>query len=108
MPEDLRAILDQNSGLFASQWFGAAYDRGDEDGISVINASDNEIGILNAEETAKIAEFGDEVISEWISEMNNKGYDGQTLVDDARAAVNAAQDMLPWIDTNGAAITIIE
>ncbi|WP_417250432.1 TRAP transporter substrate-binding protein [Celeribacter sp.] len=106
LPDDLKAVIDANSGLMASQWAGAAYDHGDEDGLKEIRASGNEIALLPAEETDKIKALGDEVIAEWIADMNSKGYDGQMLVDDARAAVEEALRSHPWIDTMGAAYTV--
>lgn len=108
LPDDLKAVIDRNSGRMASQWSGAAYDLGDEDGLVEITASDNEIALLNEAETAKIKALGDEVIAEWIADMDSKGFDGQLLVDDANAAMDAALDQNPWVDTMGAAITVIE
>ncbi|WP_417258314.1 TRAP transporter substrate-binding protein [Celeribacter sp.] len=106
LPDDLKAVIDANSGLMASEWSGAAYDRGDEDGLVEIGASDNTIAVLSEEETAKIRALGDEVTAEWIADMTAKGFDGQKLVDDANAAMEAALASHPWIDTRGAAITV--
>lgn len=106
LPDDLKAVIDKNSGLIASQWAGAAYDLGDEDGLKEIAASGNEIALLNADETAKIQILGDEVIAEWILDMNSKGFDGAQLVQDAQTAVQNAFDRAPWLDTRGAAITV--
>lgn len=108
LPDDLKAVIDSNSGLIASQWSGAAYDRGDEDGLVEIAASDNEIALLSEEETAKIAAMGEDVVAAWIEDMNAKGFDGQQLVDDAQAAMDAALNRYPWIDTKGAAITVAD
>ncbi len=89
MPEDLRAIIDANSGLMASQWAGRAHDTGDVVGRDVMAADGNEIAELSAEETARIVALGEQVTADWIAEMDAKGYDGAALVAAAQAAVEA-------------------
>ena len=89
MPDDLRAIIDANSGMMASQWAGRAHDTGDVVGRDVMAADGNEIAELSAEETARIVALGEQVTADWIAEMDAKGYDGTTLVAAAQAAVEA-------------------
>ncbi|WP_417272016.1 TRAP transporter substrate-binding protein [Celeribacter halophilus] len=102
LPDDLKAVIDRNSGLLASQWSGAAYDLGDEDGLRVIAQTDNTIAVLSAEETAKVKAVGDEVVNDWSAAMTAKGYDGAALVADVKAMVAEAMERQPWIDTRGA------
>ena len=104
LPDDLKKVIDDNSGLMASAWSGRAYDQGDEDGFKVLSASDNAITVLSEEETAKVRALGDEVIADWQAEMDEKGLDGAALVADARAAVDAALAAHPDMDIQGAAI----
>ncbi|MEL7301336.1 MAG: TRAP transporter substrate-binding protein [Pseudomonadota bacterium] len=87
LPDDLKAVIDANSGLMASAWAGRAHDTGDVDGRAAMAAAGNEIAVMSEAETARIAALGDEVISDWVAEMATKGLDGQMLVEDARAAV---------------------
>ncbi len=89
LPDDLKAVIDANSGLMASAWAGRAHDTGDVVGRKAMVDDGNEIATLSEEETAKIRKMGDEVIAEWIAEADAKGLDGATLVNDARAAVAA-------------------
>ncbi len=89
MPEDLRAIIDANSGMMASQWAGQAHDTGDVEGRDLMYDDRNEIAELSAEETDRIKALGSEVTDKWIAEMDAKGYDGNALVDAAQAAVEA-------------------
>lgn len=89
MPDDLRAIIDANSGMMASQWAGRAHDTGDVVGRDVMAADGNEIAELSAEETARIVALGQQVTADWIAEMDAKGYDGAALVAAAQAAVEA-------------------
>ncbi|MEQ9694539.1 TRAP transporter substrate-binding protein [Shimia sp. SDUM112013] len=92
LPDDLKAVIDANSGFFASAWAGRAHDTGDKVGKDVMTAAGNEIAVLNEAETARIQELGDVVTQNWIAEMTKKGLDGATLVEDARAAVQITRD----------------
>ncbi|WP_281856475.1 TRAP transporter substrate-binding protein [Litoreibacter halocynthiae] len=87
LPADLKAIIDANSGEFASAWAGRAHDEGDVVGKQVMTADGNEIGVLSEEETARIMVLGEEVTAEWIVEATEKGLDGAALVEDAKAFV---------------------
>ncbi|MEL6914562.1 MAG: TRAP transporter substrate-binding protein [Pseudomonadota bacterium] len=87
LPDDLKAVIDANSGLMASAWAGRAHDTGDVVGREAMAAAGNEIAVMSEAETARIAALGDVVISDWVAEMASKGLDGQMLVEDARAAV---------------------
>ena len=89
MPEDLRAIIDANSGMMASQWAGRAHDTGDIVGRELMAADGNEIATLSEEETARIMALGTQVTLDWIDEMDAKGYDGAALVAAAQSAVEA-------------------
>ena len=92
MPDDLRAIIDANSGAIASAWAGRAHDTGDIEGRLVMEMSGNQIATLSGTETARIETLGQEVIADWIAEADAKGLDGAGLVQDARDAVQAARD----------------
>ena len=87
MPDDLRAIIDDNSGLMASRWAGRAHDTGDAQGRDVMAAGGNEIAVLSEAETSRIQALGDSVTANWIVDMDAKGYDGAALVQAAQAAV---------------------
>ena len=87
MQDDLRAIIDANSGMMASQWAGRAHDTGDIVGRDLMAADGNEIAELSEDETTRIKALGADVTTAWIAEMDAKGYDGAALVEAAEAAV---------------------
>lgn len=87
MPDDLRAIIDANSGMMASKWAGRAHDTGDLVGRDLMAADGNTIAELSEVETARIIALGADVTNAWVAEMNEKGYDGAALVAAAQAAV---------------------
>lgn len=94
MPEDLRAIIDANSGMMASRWAGRAHDTGDVVGRDLMAADGNEIAELSENQTARIKTLGETVTAEWIAEMDAKGFDGAGLVQAARAAVETTRQTM--------------
>jgi TRAP-type C4-dicarboxylate transport system substrate-binding protein len=88
LPDDLRAVIDANSGMMASRWAGRAHDTGDVVGRDLMAADGNEIAQLSEDETARIKVLGETVMAEWIIEMDAKGYDGAALVVAAQTAVS--------------------
>ncbi|MFQ6553623.1 TRAP transporter substrate-binding protein [Aestuariibius insulae] len=91
LPEDLRAVIDANSGLETSAMAGRAHDTGDTEGRDAMAAAGNEIAELNEDETARLREIGDRVRSRWIEEVTARGLDGAALVQSAMEAVEAGR-----------------
>jgi len=91
LPEDLKAVIDANSGLETSAMAGRAHDTGDRDGFVVMEDAGNEIATLSEDVTAQIVALGDEVTQGWIAEMTERGLDGVKLVEDARNAVEVTR-----------------
>jgi len=87
LPDDLRAVIDANSGLMASAWAGRAMDQGDAIAEQAIAARGNTIVTLDETVVAELRVVGDEVIAAWITEMDGLGLDGAQMVTDARAAI---------------------
>ncbi|CUH78434.1 TRAP transporter substrate-binding protein [Tropicibacter naphthalenivorans] len=95
LPDDLRAVIDANSGLETSAWAGRAHDLGDADGKAVMIAAGNEVAEMSPEMTEVIKAKGDEVIADWIADMDAKGLPGAQMVKDARALVEANKGAQP-------------
>jgi TRAP-type C4-dicarboxylate transport system substrate-binding protein len=96
LPNDLKAVIDANSGAMASAWAGRAHDTGDADGKAAMIASGNQIATLSIAETDRIKALGEQVTAEWIVEANKKGLDGAALVADAqRAVAETVADTVP-------------
>jgi len=87
LPDDLKAVIDANSGLEASAWAGAAMDKGDLNGLAVTQKTDNKIHTMDAATMAELTKIGADLTATWIEEMNGKGLDGAAMVDDARALI---------------------
>ena len=87
LPDDLKAVIDANSGVETSAWAGRAMDEGDVLGEKVVMGTDNKIHTLSEEETAKLKAIGEELTAAWIEEVTSKGLDGAAMVADAQALV---------------------
>lgn len=80
LPEDLRAVIDANSGLEFSRMAGAQMQA--DDGPSreaALDAGNNVITISEAD-AAPWREAAAATTAEWIAEMNDKGIDGDALI----------------------------
>ncbi len=91
LPDDLRAVIDANSGLMASAWAGRAHDIGDRVGRERMDEAGNTLAEVSVEETARIKAVADKVVSAWQAEADARGLDGAQLIEDARMAVEAAR-----------------
>lgn len=83
LPDDLKAVIDANSGIDASGWAGRAMDEGDVRSLEVTQATDNTIHTLDDASTNELKTIGARLASEWIAEMDSKGLPGQEMYDDA-------------------------
>lgn len=88
LPDDLKKVIDDNSGLETARWAGRVMDEGDVPGKAVAEERGNTIIILDEAETQRWKEASRPVIDAWIAEMNEKGIDGQALYDDAKALID--------------------
>lgn len=88
LPADLQKVIDDNSGLEFSVFAGGT--QADSDGPARAAAAErgNNIVTLNAEETAEWRAVAEPIYAEWVAEMNDKGIDGQALIDEARMLID--------------------
>jgi TRAP-type C4-dicarboxylate transport system substrate-binding protein len=87
LPDDLKKVIDDNSGQMAAAWAGRAMDSGDVSGRKKAMEAGNNIIVVDETETQRWREAAAPVVDKWIAEMNGKGIDGAMLVEDARALV---------------------
>ncbi len=87
MPDDLKQILDAESGAKLSAF--AAQIMWDNDAPAREKAVEagNNIVTLDEAEIARWKEASTPVIDRWIAEMNDKGVDGAALVEQARSLI---------------------
>ena len=89
LPDDLKTVIDANSGLEFSVFAGGTMS--DADGPSRELALDmgNNVITLDAEQTAVWREAAQPIYDQWIADVAEKGIDGQALIDEATALMEA-------------------
>jgi TRAP-type C4-dicarboxylate transport system substrate-binding protein len=93
LPDDLKKVIDDNSGMNAAEWVGQAWEEDfEERGREALDAAGVTHITLDAAEAAKFEAAAEEVVRRWVEEADSKGLDGQALVDRAREAVEAATE----------------
>jgi len=87
LPDDLKKVIDDNSGPEVAALFGRAMDEVDVTGRAVAEKAGNTLVTLDAAETARWQEAAKQTTESWIAEMSGKGIDGAALVEDARRRI---------------------
>ena len=87
LPDDLKAVIDANSGAAIAGRIGALWDSIEAPGRAAQEKSGGEVIQLDAAATAQFDALGETVVQRWIAEMNDKGVDGAALVAAARASI---------------------
>jgi TRAP-type C4-dicarboxylate transport system substrate-binding protein len=87
LPDDLKKVIDDNSGRELSALFGWTQEHYDGPARQLAVDRGNTILRLDADATARWKDAAQPVIDGWIEEMNGRGLDGAALVDEARALI---------------------
>lgn len=88
LPEDLRQVIDDNSGRELAAEMGDVWNRVEEPGIRLQEESGGEVIRLSSEAQAAFDERGREVVQRWIDEADANGLDGDGLVKAARDSID--------------------
>jgi TRAP-type C4-dicarboxylate transport system substrate-binding protein len=87
LPDDLKKVIDANSGDVAATLFGRAMDDGDAVGLDLAQKAGNRIVQLDAAETARWQRAAGGTRDAWIKEVAGKGIDGPKLAAEAAALI---------------------
>jgi TRAP-type C4-dicarboxylate transport system substrate-binding protein len=88
LPDDLKKVIDDNSGIETAAFFGRAMDQGDIGGKGIAEKLGNNIIVLDEAETKRWKDAAAPLIEGWEAEMAGKGKDGKALVTEARALID--------------------
>lgn len=88
LPDDLKTVIDNNSGLETAAELGRVMDQGDLVGLKIATEAKNNIVQLDETETQRWKDAATPLVKAWVDEMTAKGFEGQTLVDDALALID--------------------
>lgn len=87
LPDDLKAAIDSQSGADFSALAGKIMQESDGPARLLAEERGNTIIDLTPEQIAEWKEAAGPVEAKWIAEMNENGFDGQALVDQAKALI---------------------
>jgi len=88
LPDDLKAVIDAQSGLEFSMFAGGVMQDMDAPARQIAVDAGNEITRLDAAQSAAWAAAAQPVYAAWIADVAGKGIDGQALIDEARALMD--------------------
>ncbi|MDO5530197.1 MAG: C4-dicarboxylate ABC transporter substrate-binding protein, partial [Paracoccus sp. (in: a-proteobacteria)] len=89
MPDDLREILDNNSGANLAPLAGEAFDRVEDEERAKYTDAGATIRVIPEDQLDGWREATQPVIDAWVSQMNDAGHDGQAMLDRARELLDA-------------------
>ena len=96
LPDDLKAILDAESGAKLSTFATQVMWDMDAPAKKIAQDAGNTIVTLDEAEVARWKEAAKPVVERWIADMDSKGIDGAALIEQARALIkNTAADRKP-------------
>ena len=87
LPDDLKKVIDDNSGLEFSIFAGGTQSDADGPARQIAVDMGNNIITLDAEQTAEWRELSQPIYDQWVADMNSKGIDGQALIDQAQMLI---------------------
>ncbi|WP_417436171.1 TRAP transporter substrate-binding protein [Hoeflea sp.] len=79
LPDDLKKVLDDNTGAEFSAYAGKTMEGFDASGRAIAEATDNEMIVLDEAEVARWKAVAETVRDNWFDEMDAKGIDGEAL-----------------------------
>ena len=87
LPDDLKAVIDANSGAALAAIAGEIWDNVENVGRTMQTDSGGEIITLSDDAKAAFDALGVQVETRWVEETAERGFDGAALVSAAQAAV---------------------
>ncbi|THT97588.1 TRAP transporter substrate-binding protein [Lampropedia puyangensis] len=87
LPDDLKAVIDANSGLELSKAFGQVLDDADVTGLKMAQDAKNNIITLDEAETKRWQDAAASTRESWFTEVKGRGIDGAKLASEAERLV---------------------
>ncbi|MCR9126836.1 MAG: TRAP transporter substrate-binding protein [Rhodobacteraceae bacterium] len=89
LPDDLKQVIDDNSGLAFSVFAGGTQADADGPARALAVANGNNIVTISAAEAMEWETLAKPVYDNWIADLESKGIDARALIDEARALMAA-------------------
>jgi TRAP-type C4-dicarboxylate transport system substrate-binding protein len=87
LPDDLKAVIDNNSGMSLAQKIGKVWDEAEQPGRQAAEEAGAEFYTIEGAELERWKEASAPVIDRWTEQMSSNGQDGAALVEDARSLI---------------------
>ena len=87
LPDDLKKVIDNNSGSKIAAAIGTAWDKAEKPGLEAARALEHAFFEIRDEELDRWKAATQPVINTWVQDMDKKGYPGQAILDTARQLV---------------------
>ena len=87
LPDDLKAVLDAESGAKLSQMAAEVMWEYDAPGKTIAEDAGNTIVVLDEAEVARWQEASLPVVDRWVAEMDKRGIDGRALIEQAQGLI---------------------
>jgi TRAP-type transport system periplasmic protein len=88
LPQDLKKVIDANSGLETSGWLGKVQQAGDIPGRKSAVAHGNTIFTVSAAEAQEFRRRSRAIEVEWVADMDKRGANGRKLLETARSLID--------------------
>ena len=88
LPDDLKKVIDDNSGEEFSVFAGGTQADSDGPARKIAVDAGNNIITLDKAATQEWRKIAQPVYDEWVADMNSKGKDGQAILDEARMLID--------------------
>lgn len=89
LPDDLKKVIDDNSGLEFSIFAGGVMQDMDAPGRQAAVDLGNNIIVISEAEAAEWQTLAKPIYETWIADVAGKGIDGQAMIDEAKALMQA-------------------
>ena len=87
LPDDLKTVIDKNSGAAIAEEIGALWDANEVFGMDAQRSTRSTVKQLGSEASSNLQELGKGVVARWIKEVSARDIDGAKIVDAARASI---------------------
>lgn len=87
LPDDLKQVIDANSGQALAAQVGRGWDEAEATARAAAVARGNEITVLPQAEIERWQQATQPVIAAWVKAMDERGLNGQQMLDEARALI---------------------
>jgi TRAP-type C4-dicarboxylate transport system substrate-binding protein len=88
LPDDLRKVIDANSGPALSRTFGADFDFGDSFGRGLVEKAGRTFTTISKAEVERWRATAAPLTAKWIDTLNKRNLDGKKLVDAANTLLD--------------------